>query len=222
LRDWLLAIDTSTEQASIALFNGRQVAELSWPAGREQTVSVLNQIDHLLTLNKLAISDLSSVAIATGPGMFNGLRVGMSVAKGLVFSASLALIGVPTLEAVALPHVTCGLPIVAVLTAGRGRLLWATSVEGRLGEPRNGTVEELLAEIAASESDLLLCGEISPENHAILARSPHTLMAALTSGACRAPSVAELAWRRFQAQDFDDPVSLEPTYLHAASPTSKS
>jgi tRNA threonylcarbamoyladenosine biosynthesis protein TsaB len=214
---WLLAIDTSTEQASIALFDGQLHAELSWPAGRDQTVSVLDQIDHLLTLNKLIIADLAAVSVATGPGMFNGLRVGMSVAKGLAFSASLPLIGVPTLAAVVLPYAECGLPIVPVLPAGRGRLLWAKFENGELAEPRNGTPEELAESVAVADTDVLLCGEINPIHRQSLAKLPHLRVPPLSGGVCRASAVAELAWERFQASDHDDPVTLEPTYLHAAS-----
>jgi tRNA threonylcarbamoyladenosine biosynthesis protein TsaB len=215
---WLLAIDTSTEQASIALFDGHRLADLTWPAGRDQTVSVLDEIDHLLTLNKLTTAELAVVSVATGPGMFNGLRVGMSVAKGLAFSISLPLIGVPTLDAVALPHVECGLPIIAVLSAGRGRLLWARTADGQLTAPRNGTADELAAEINAGEIDVLLCGEIFPSHREILAKIARVRIAPISSVMHRASAVAELAWRRFQAGDFDDPVTLEPTYLHAATP----
>jgi tRNA threonylcarbamoyladenosine biosynthesis protein TsaB len=215
---WLLAIDTSTEQASIALFDGHRLADLTWPAGRDQTVSVLDEIDHLLTLNKLSIADLAAVAVATGPGMFNGLRVGMSVAKGISFSASLPLIGLPTLDAVALPHLECELPIIAVLSAGRGRLLWARYADGHRAEPRNGTPEELATEIESGESDILLCGEIIQSHREILEKIARVRIAPITGVTHRASAVAELAWGRYLKGDFDDSVTLEPTYLHAASP----
>jgi tRNA threonylcarbamoyladenosine biosynthesis protein TsaB len=218
---WLLAIDTSTEQASITLFDGHRLADLTWPAGRGQTVSVVDEIDHLLTLNKLTISGLAAVAVATGPGMFNGLRVGMSIAKGLAFSASLPLIGVPTLDAVALPHTACELPIIAVLSAGRGRLLWAKYADGQGAEPRNGTPDELTTEIESSESDVLVCGEIIPSHREILDKITRVRIAPITTATRRASSVAELAWGRYQTGNIDDPVNLEPAYLHAASPTER-
>jgi len=218
-RKWLLAIDTSTEQASIALFDGHRLADLTWPAGREQTVSVLDQIDHVLTLNIVTISDLAAVGVATGPGMFNGLRVGMSVAKGLAFSASLPLIGVPTLMAVALPHVECEVPIVAVLSAGRGRLLWARHANGDLEKPRNGTAEELVAEIESNGIGVLVCGEPLAGHREILGKSPYVRIPPISSVMHRASAVAELAWRRLLLGDFDEPVTLEPTYFHAATPS---
>jgi tRNA threonylcarbamoyladenosine biosynthesis protein TsaB len=215
---WLLAIDTSTEQASIALFDGVQCSETTWPAGRDQTVSVLDQIDHLLTLTKLSVADLGAIGIATGPGMFNGLRVGMSVAKGFALSANLPLIGVPTLEAVALPHQACGLPVIAVLAAGRGRILWAKNDAGQLGEPRNGRPEELAAEIEETESNVLVCGELSRDQRKALGQLALVHLATMSGSICRALAVAELAWKRYERGEIDDAVSLEPTYLHAANP----
>lgn len=216
--DWLLAIDTSTEQAAIALFDGQRLAETMWPAGRDQTVSLLDQIDHLLMLTKLAVADLGAVGIAIGPGMFNGLRVGMSVAKGFALSANLPLIGVPTLDAVVLPHAECGLLIIGVLAAGRSRLLWAAGDHGQLGSPRNGTVEELVRGIEDAGSNVLVCGELTIEQRAVLGRSHLVRLSPLAGGTRRPGAVAELAWRRFLDRDFDDPVNLEPAYLHAASP----
>ena len=217
---WLLAIDTSTEQASIALFDGHQLSEMTWPAGRDQTVSLLDQIDHLLTLSKLSIADVSAVGIAIGPGMFSGLSVGMSIAKGFALSANLPLIGISTLDAVALPHQSCSLPVIAVLAAGRGRLLWASYADGQVGDPRNGTAEELLAEIDTDGIDALICGEMTASQRSILCTSPSVHMPPSVGGASRASAVAELAWRRFENSEFDDAVTLEPIYLHAASPRS--
>jgi tRNA threonylcarbamoyladenosine biosynthesis protein TsaB len=217
---WLLAIDTSTEQASIALFDGNQLSEMTWPAGRDQTVSLLDQIDHLLTLSKLSVVELNAVGIAIGPGMFSGLRVGMSIAKGFAFSANLPLIGISTLDAVALPHRACSMPVIAVLAAGRGRLLWAKYGDGQCGEPRNGTAQELHDEVDANGVDVLVCGEMAIGQRAILAISSHVHMPPTVGVASRASAVAELAWRRFENGEFDDAVTLEPVYLHAASPRS--
>jgi tRNA threonylcarbamoyladenosine biosynthesis protein TsaB len=217
---WLMAIDTSTEQASIGLFDGHQLSEMTWPAGRDQTVSLLDQIDHLLTLSKLSVADVNAVGIAIGPGMFSGLRVGMSIAKGFALTANIPVIGILTLDAVAMPHQACSLPVFAVLAAGRGRLLWGPYVDGQGEEPRNGTAEELLAEVDANGVDALICGEMTTAQRAILDSSPRIHMPPSVIGASRASAVAALAWRRFENGEFDDAVTLEPVYLHAASPRS--
>ena len=150
----LLAIDSSTDQAGVGLYDGVRVAELSWVAGRTQTASLLGQIQHLLTLHQLTPSDLAAIAVAIGPGTFSGLRVGISVAKGLVLGLGIPLVGVPTLTAAALPLAGAGAAVVAIVAAGRDRLVWAEYRDQRRGlaetaPPRNGTAEELAADLGA-------------------------------------------------------------------------
>src|SRR5688500_2739168 len=95
-RRWLLAIDSSTEQAGVALFDGERLSEATWEAGRTQTATLLREVDGLLSLAGATIEDVAAIAVATGPGTFNGLRVGLGVAKGLALATGVSLLGVPT------------------------------------------------------------------------------------------------------------------------------
>lgn len=217
----LLAIDSSTAQAGLALFDGSRVAELSWAAGRSQTTTLLAEIHHLLTLNGVTADDLAAVAVATGPGTFTGLRVGVSVAKGLVLGLGLPLLGVPTLAAAAFPLAAFagGRAVVPVVAAGRGRLVWA---EYRAGEereqdwhlavpPRNGTVAELTARLAAAPA--LVTGELSTEQETEVAGSPGSTLVPRALRPRRPAAIAAIAWGRLAAGERDDPVALEPTYV---------
>lgn len=217
---WLLAIDSSTEQAGLALYDGQRLAELNWTAGRDQTVALLDQLDQLLTLCRLSTDRLAAIAIATGPGMFSGLRVGMSVAKGLVLATDLPLIGVSTLDATAAPFAGLGRPIVAVVAAGRGRLVWALTggPPGVDPSPRNGTIAEL-SDAVAELPGVIVAGELTAEQAETLATLPGVVVPPLPARQRRAALTAELAWRRWRAGDTDDPVRLEPVYLHAARRT---
>ena len=93
--------------------------------------------------------------------------MGFGVAKGFHLAAGVPLIGVPTLEATALAFVNCMTPIVAVVGAGRGRLVWAryeASSEGLTQShvPRNGTVGELTDELNGS-GPVLITGEFDED-----------------------------------------------------------
>ena len=212
----LLAIDSSTEQAAVGVFDGERGGELTWAAGRTQTATLLGQVHHLLSLHGLVAGDLGAVAVATGPGTFNGLRVGVSVAKGLVLGLGVPLLGVPTLAAAALPHADAARPVVPVVAAGRGRLVWAEYRYGPDGwgpaaPPRNGTVEELAAHLRAAEA--IVTGELTPEQEATVAAVPGITLAPRPLRLRRASAVAALAWDRFLAGEADDPATLEPVYL---------
>lgn len=216
-RRCLLAIDSSTEQAGVALFDGLHRAEICWDAGRTQTTSLLGQIHHLLELLGMTVADLGAVAVATGPGTFNGLRVGVSVAKGLALGLDIPVIGVPTLHAAALPFAVGAEPVVPVVAAGRGRLVWARSDAGGDGwmertPPRNGTVEELAGWLAGI-GHAIVVGELDPEQEAQIGAVAGVSLPPVTLRARRPAAVAELGWRRWQANDTDDPATLEPVYL---------
>src|SRR4030043_2225444 len=94
-----LAIDTSTESCSIGLSHqGDTIAELTWHSGQNHTVELVPNIVRLLNPTKISTQSLRAVFVAKGPGSFNGLRVGISTAKGLAFSLSITMAGISTLE----------------------------------------------------------------------------------------------------------------------------
>src|SRR5215211_9181904 len=119
----ILSIDTSSGQGGVALYDGRRLSTRSWPADRSHTTTLLSEIHQLLDRAEVRVRELAAVAIATGPGAFTGLRVGFGVAKGFHLATNVPLIGISTLEATALAFASCKSPIVAVVGAGRSRLV---------------------------------------------------------------------------------------------------
>ncbi len=211
---WLLAIDTSTEQAGLAVTNGEQVSEITWLAGRDQTVTVLAQIDHLLTMTGIEASNLRAIGIAIGPGMFNGLRVGMSLAKGFHFGLGADLIGVSTLEIAAYPFAKLDIEIASVVAAGRGRLVWQLVPVAE--KPVNGTAEELAAIIGARPNPVVVAGDLTNEQASLIVSVPGAIVPDAASRSRRPGALAEIAWARLGLGEIDDPVALAPVYLHAA------
>src|SRR3954452_1035151 len=89
---WLLAIDTSTESVGLAVTDGAQLRDYQWLAEREQTTTVMREIERLLESAGVDRTRLTAIAVATGPGMFSGLRVGLAIAKGLHIGLGIPLI----------------------------------------------------------------------------------------------------------------------------------
>jgi len=213
-----LAIDTSTETASIALSSeGELVAELTWNAGRNHSAELMPNLIHLLHQAKSNLRDINGLIVAKGPGSFNGLRVGMSVAKGFAFALSVPLVGISTLEVEAWPHAATALPICPILNAGRGEIATALfqirrGKWRRLLEEHITTLDGLLPEI---NSRTIFCGKIPPE---VVSQLGERLgdKALLVKGAGalrRAGYLAELGWRRLKEGDFDHSPTLQPLYL---------
>lgn len=119
----ILAVDTATENCSVALCCDDQIITRSEIAPREHTNKILPMVDEVLAEAGLTLTQLDALAFGRGPGSFTGVRIGIGIAQGLAFGADLPMIGVSTLAAMA---------------AQSGRLHNATrvltAIDARMGE----------------------------------------------------------------------------------------
>lgn len=98
----ILNIDTATSACSVALAkNGKVIALKESNEGLNHSVLLGIYTDEILKENHLNAHDLDAIAISMGPGSYTGLRIGVSLAKGVCFGAGKPLIAVPTLQALA-------------------------------------------------------------------------------------------------------------------------
>jgi tRNA threonylcarbamoyl adenosine modification protein YeaZ len=214
----LVAIDTSTDIASLALVkDGVTLAELAWRSGQNHTVQLLSNLEHLLKLVGSNPGDLTGVIVAKGPGSFNGLRVGISAAKGLAFSLNITIVGIDTLEAEAYQYALTGLPIRPISNAGRNEIataLFRKMEDGwkRFEEDRITTVEELCTEI---KERTLFCGEYLPAFSSQLAAKlgEKAVIVNQTTDMRRAAYVAELGMLKIAAGETDNVATLQAVYL---------
>jgi tRNA threonylcarbamoyladenosine biosynthesis protein TsaB len=219
----LLAIDTSTRNVAIALYDGIQVlCENIWASHDYHTVELAPAIADILYRAGIGVQDLKLLAVATGPGSFTGLRIGLAVAKGIALASHLPIIGIPTLDIVAESQpISLGLPLAAVLKAGRGRLAvgWYTSNDGRWQINPPIEIMDALQLSRQIHEPTLVCGELSEEQQHALARKYKNVILTSPAHSVRRPSLlAELAWKRWQSGDVDNPATLSPTYLHLGTP----
>ncbi len=149
-----LAIDTSTDSASIALLDDENVvAEFCFNTKRRHEETLLGAIDTLLSHGGVKPSEIDLFAVTVGPGSFTGLRVGLSTTKGLAFAAEKPIVGVSTLTALAFNIPNCENAICPMLDAKRGEIYTAIyrvekgGIPEMIGEERVTTPEKLLNEI---------------------------------------------------------------------------
>jgi tRNA threonylcarbamoyladenosine biosynthesis protein TsaB len=213
----ILAIDTATQYASLALYNqDGLLAEEAWLAGRRHTTELMPRIVRMLNMAELKVPNLTALAISLGPGSFTGLRIGLAVAKGLALPHRLPVIGVPTLEIVVYPFREEGLPVWAVVQAGRGRIL--ASCYDKVDGEWQITVESHITnfeELAQKITETGLCvGEIDDEATKILQRKSNrrAKIASPASRLRRAGYLAEIATERFNHNNYQDSKTLVPIY----------
>jgi tRNA threonylcarbamoyladenosine biosynthesis protein TsaB len=215
----LLAVDTSTSQVGLALYDGAQIiSEYAWRSSQRHTVELAPAISELLTRCGLTIEDMRALGVALGPGSFTSLRVGLSLVKGLALSRHLPLIGIPTLDILAAAQSASKLPLAVLIQAGRGRyaLGWyKSSRKGwqAAGSARVVTVQVLLEEI---KSPSIVCGELTSEDRHKMEENAHIHLTSPAQSVRRPAMLAELAWARWQVGEVDDEASLAPIYLHTA------
>ena len=97
----ILALDTATENCSVALKIGENVFSRCEYVPRDHTLRILPLVDEVLQEAQVTLNDLDALAFGRGPGSFTGVRIGVGIAQGLAFGANLPTIGVSTLAAMA-------------------------------------------------------------------------------------------------------------------------
>jgi tRNA threonylcarbamoyl adenosine modification protein YeaZ len=212
-----LAIDTSTDFCSIGLSSeGDIVAEVAWHSGQNHTVELMPNIIRLLNQVKSSPQSLTAIFVAKGPGSFNGLRVGISTAKGLAFALDIPLVGISTLEVEAYPFAFAKLPICPIHNAGRGEIaaaLYQQSDGWRCLTPEHIITTDALCR--QTKRKTIFCGEIPPSVIEELQKSL-ARYAIIPDPAARlrhAGYLAALGWQRLDRGQLDDAASLQPLYL---------
>jgi tRNA threonylcarbamoyladenosine biosynthesis protein TsaB len=216
----LLAIDTATRMAGLALYDpevGRVLGEETWYSADSHTVELTPRVVRMLAQQGLAPGDLAGLVVSLGPGSYTGLRIGLSLAKGLALSLDLPLVGIPTLDVVAEPHKGQRLPICALLQAGRRRFCAGHYVRRRGRWRRQGpyqlaTLDEICDQVA---EPTLFCGEIeaAQADHIRQRLALDVVVVTPAASLRRAAHLAELGWQRLARGDAHDASQLSPIYL---------
>ena len=223
-----LSIDTATDTASVAISReGKPIAEISWYAGQNHTVNLMPNALHLFKLTGEELNKIDAVFVSLGPGSYNGLRAGLSAAKGLALSLDIKLIGIGTLDIEAYPHADIGLPICVVHNIGRGEIASATYRMGNAGwqkviEAHITTLDALCKTIDAKT---VICGQFSgfpetqPDPAKFIAERLGDLALIRETTLRRAGYLAELGWKRLERGESDDIATLQPLYMRRPSIT---
>jgi tRNA threonylcarbamoyladenosine biosynthesis protein TsaB len=213
----LLCIETATPAARVAVVDGegRPIA-VGIAIAERHSANVLRLCDEVLRDAGIAAGDLGAVACGAGPGSFTGLRVGLSVAKGLALATGAPLILVPSLAALALDMLEAageGASVAPCIDAGKGEVyaaVYRADPEALVradaeGEPWRLPPADLAARLAATAPGAVLAGNGAERFAADLGRAllPVTGPTALSIG-----RLALLRHRRGESDDLDSAVPL--------------
>ena len=196
----ILSVETATLSGSVALSRGEQVlAAFAGDSGVSHSNTLLKDIDKILSEAALDLPEIDLFAVATGPGSFTGLRIGIATVKALAATLDRPCAGIPTLQAVALAAGESQ-HSVALLPAGRGEVfaqLFSVTKDGfvtALDEATHISPQRLIEKYGSMEN-VLWCGEKEIQG-VVLARQ-----------------IASLALIKFREKQLERPDALQAIYV---------
>jgi len=244
----LLALDTSTHQASVALCDEQTLyGEYTWQIGSNHSVELLERIQRLVVVDcGSSLQAIDGVTVAIGPGSFTGVRVAVATAKAFAFALHKPLVGVSTLEIIAAQQDKWRGPVCSILEAGRSELYAAcylfderdsngeiTHHIRQLSEYLMLSPQQLVTHLSEhmnqwagvpgkrQVSPILFCGELSETTRQVIYEQMQgkSLFNDNLQATRRASSLALLAIQRLDEGKIEDPMLLEPLYLRRPSIT---
>jgi tRNA threonylcarbamoyladenosine biosynthesis protein TsaB len=214
----ILAVDTATNSCSVAATDdGKLAAELTLNKDETHSKHLMGLIHSVLENAGFSVADLDGLAVTVGPGSFTGLRIGISTIKGLAHALGKPVVGVSTLEALALqcgqtPHLICPL-----LDARKGEVYAATYCfnEGQLIQKTGARAVIPDAVAADINSPCLFIGTGAQlyRQRIVAAAGNLAHFVAEDQNAIKASSVAWLSMPRFEHNDTDEIGDLVPHYI---------
>lgn len=212
----ILNIDTATGVCSVALAReGRVVAMKENDEGLNHSTLLGVYVDEVLRQAGVMMTGVDAVAVSAGPGSYTGLRIGVSLAKGLCYGAGKPLIAVGTLESMAdavADRVREDALYCPMIDARRMEVYAA--VYDREGREVTGVRPVVLDEGAfadeLSRGPVYFFGDGSGKARGVLAHPNARFLSGVTTSAV---NLMRLAERRFAAGEFEDVAYFEPFYL---------
>jgi tRNA threonylcarbamoyladenosine biosynthesis protein TsaB len=212
----VLGIDTATWTAAVGVVrDGAVLAEEAERTERSHAASLPLLIERVLARAGVMIAEVDGVAVSIGPGSFTGLRIGLGLAKGIVFAGGAQLAAVPTLEALALAaEATPGATVCAALDARKREVyaalfrVTAPDMVERLS-PDEALHPEALA--ARLPPGVVLVGDAGAVYADVL--GVRATVRPFDSHHPRGGIVARLGWNRLVAGEAVNAGTVEPAYV---------
>ena len=216
----ILAVNTTTRQFGLALMDmqGAVLAEYLFLPREKNFRSFMPAFHALLQLSRADTQDIETIAVAIGPGSFTGMRVGLSMAKGMAQGLEIPILGISSLEALASQVPYADRPVCPIIDSRKGEVftaLFSWNEDGemlRIQEDTSLRIEDLPSML--KETTLILGNDFKNQGHLIqkfLGAKADLAPAHLWN--LKASAVGMLGVKRFSAHDFDDLRDLVPTYL---------
>lgn len=217
----ILGIETATEQVSVAIGGHEGVLGLFEVCrGRRHAETLVPAIEFLCAQADIDLAEIGLIAVDVGPGLFTGMRVGLATGKALAQALRVPMIGMSSLDLLAFPLRHGDRTIAAVLDARKGEVFYGfyRPVPGgvqRVGEPRCGRAEDLIADIIARKEDMLCVGDGALRYRDQITADVRCEFAEQFLSRPSAAPLVQLAHARALREEWVNPWEIQPLYLRA-------
>lgn len=219
----ILAIETSTMLGGIAIMDESMlIAESRLNVRSTHSERLMTEIEHCLKQSGIKISDIDAFAVATGPGSFTGLRIGLSTVKGFSYATGKQIVSVPTLEALAWNFPYSKYPVCTMLDARKkevyaGLFKWEEENFIRLINETSAKPEEFIRNSLSVTRDegFVFAGEgVALYRDKIIEVLGEKAIFASPEKTVPSPAnVAVLGLKKAKAGEFSEPMTLTPIYI---------
>ncbi|WP_139491910.1 tRNA (adenosine(37)-N6)-threonylcarbamoyltransferase complex dimerization subunit type 1 TsaB [Brevibacillus dissolubilis] len=228
----VLAFDTSSPVLTVAVADeSRVLGEWTTNLNKNHSVTLMDGISALLDEIKTDPDQLTAIAVGQGPGSYTGVRIGVSTAKSMAWSLGIPVIGVSTLETIAMNAIGFGGLIVPLFDARRGQVYtgcWdsveMTSLRSVLDE-RIILLRDWLPQVleqAAGRPVLFLGDDVSL--HRAVIEEMVGEQARFAPSGLNHPRAAQIAWlgmQKLEQADAPDTHAVNPEYLQVSEAEAK-
>lgn len=218
----VLALDTSTSMASVAILSAETVlSESAFTCNRSLSARLVPEIDHLLELAGLGIGDIDLFAASTGPGSFTGVRCGVATIQGLALATGKPCLGFSSLAVLSMNFMRAAYPVCALLDARKSEVYAGLyDCSGSFPNPLIADcvmpIEQFMEQICShSNLPVIFAGEGAQRyREAIIShRGDLALLAPTSQNIGRAAHGAMLAFESFHNGTTLSPEQLLPDYI---------
>lgn len=217
----ILGIETATPQVSIAI-GGHDgvVGVFEVSRGRRHAETVVPAIEFLCRQADVDVVEFGAIAVDVGPGLFTGMRVGLSTGMAMAHALRVPMVGVTSLELLAHPLRFTERVVASVIDARKGEVFYSFHRAGqgivqRLTEPRVGSVDDLIADLLDRGQETICVGDGAVRYRGEIEAGVRCEFADDALAFPSAGPLVQIAQQRVLRDETADPAEVQPLYLRA-------
>ena len=214
----ILSIDTTTKFLCLGIYNDTKIYEFNLEVGTKMSALLAVVIKRAVQAAGLAVCDFDYFACGLGPGSFTGIRVGLSAIKGFSLAEGKPIVGVSSLDILAMNALEQGSKIIAPVIDAKRNLIYTCFYTNISGKLKRKTPYMLLSKeelISKLKPEVVVLGDaLNLYKDDILRNNQGTIILDKDQWYPKAHNIIKLALERIKDKKLEDPFKVNPIYIY--------